>query len=301
MPKVFVSIINFNGKKDTLKCLQSVNELNKKGFDLSVVVLDNGSKEPFETDRKYNFDLKIIRSDRNLGFSGGQNLGIKYALGKEADFVLILNNDVTLDKDLIKNLLSSFDNGNYGLVSPKIYFEKGKEFHKGLYKENDLGKVIWYAGGVMDWQNVIGFHRGVDQVDKGQFDKAGETDFVSGCCMLVKKEVFEKVGLFVDKYFLYYEDNDLSQRAKKEGFSSFYEPKGFLWHDNAGSAGGSGSSLQDYYITRNRLLFGTRYASLRAKTALIKESIMILLKGRKWQKKGVLDFYTGKMGKGSYE
>jgi hypothetical protein len=303
MANVFISVVNFNGNKDTISCLKSLESLKVKDFSLNVVVVDNGSKEVFKANSKdfKNFTLHILRSEENLGFSGGQNLGIKLALVNNADFVVILNNDVYIDENLVINLLETFEKQkDCGIVSPKIYFAKGHEYHKDRYKEADLGKVIWYAGGKIDWKNVLAFHKGVDEVDKGQFEELEKTDYASGCCEMIKREVFEKVGLFDEKYFLYYEDNDLSQRAKKQGFESYYQPKAFLWHINAGSAGGSGSKLQDYYITRNRLLFGFKFASIRAKVALLKEGLRLIFLGREPQKKGVKDFLLGKFGKGSF-
>jgi hypothetical protein len=300
MPKVFVTLINYNSNQMTVDCLNSLNELNTSDFELNVVVVDNASQEKFTDNQKYKFNLKIIRSEANLGFSGGQNLGIKFALDNGADYVMVLNNDVTLDKELIVELLKTFAEKECGIVSPKIYFAKGHEFHKERYAQEDLGKVIWYAGGQIDWQNVIASHIGVDEVDKGQYQRIVEIDFASGCCELIKKDVFEKIGFFDDRYFLYYEDNDLSQRVKANNFKIYYQPKAIVWHLNAGSTGGSGSGLQDYYITRNRLLFGFRYANLRAKIALVRESLKNIISGRPWQKKGAIDFYLRKFGKGSY-
>jgi len=302
MSKVLISLIDFNGSKNTLLCLDSLNKVKAEGFELNVVVVDNASNEKFQTEKEYkNFSLKIIRSETNLGFAGGQNLGIKYGLENGIDYFVILNDDVILEENFLLKLLKTFDKEkNCGIVSPKIYFAKGYEFHKERYDVKDLGNVIWYAGGKMDWQNMIAAHRGVDEVDKGQYEKLEKTDFASGCCAAIKREVFEKVGLFDEKYFLYYEDNDLSQRIKKAGFAIYYQPKAFLWHLNAGSAGGSGSSLQDYYITRNRLLFGFKFASFKTKLALIKESLRLMLAGRPWQKKGAVDYYLGRFGKGSY-
>ncbi len=299
MPKVFISLITFNDNLSTSQCLESLEKLNKKGYDLYVVVIDNGSREKYETNKEYkNFDLKILYSGKNLGFSGGQNFGIKYALEQSADYIVVLNNDTIADENLIIELLNSFKD-SVGAVSPKIYFAKGYEFHKDRYETEDLGKVFWYAGGVIDWKNVIGKHRGVDEVDRGQFDKREETEVTTGCCMMVSREVFEKVGMFDDKFFLYYEDADLSMRMQKHGFKIIYESKAILWHKNAASTG-SGSELQDYYITRNRLVFGSRYASFRVKIALLRQSLKILLSGRKWQKTGVRDFYLNKLGSGSY-
>jgi GT2 family glycosyltransferase len=301
MTQVFTTLINYNSNKMTDDCLNSLEELNTTGFDLNVVVVDNASKEKFvDSAKQRKFGLKIISSEKNLGFAGGQNLGIKYSLENGADYVVILNNDVILDKNLFSEMLGTFAEKDCGIVSPKIYFAKGYEFHKDRYSEEDFGKVIWYAGGQIDWQNVIASHIGVDEVDKGQYDEVKEIDFSSGCCEMIKREVFEKTGFFDDRYFLYYEDNDLSQRAKTKNFKIFYQPKAIMWHLNAGSTGGSGSALQDYYITRNRLLFGFRYANLRAKIALGRESFKNILFGRTWQKKGAMDFYLRKFGKGSY-
>jgi GT2 family glycosyltransferase len=299
MVKVLISLIDFNGAKDTRLCLDSLDKAKVKDFELSVVVIDNASKEVFKTDKQYeNFKLNIIRSDTNLGFAGGQNLGIKWGLEKGIDYFVILNNDVFLDANFLSELLKTFTKENCGLVSPKIYFAKGHEYHLDKYKEQDLGKVIWYAGGKMDWENVLASHKGVDEVDKGQFDVLEKTDFASGCCVMIKREVFEKIGLFDEKYFLYYEDNDLSQRARRSGMEIYYQPNAMLWHLNAGSTGGSGSSLQDYYITRNRLLFGFKYASIKTKFALIKESLRFIISGRSAQRKGAIDFYLGRFGKG---
>lgn len=304
MKSVFISILNFNGRKNTIECLRSINKLSRNGLKINVVVVDNDSSERFSIDQGIldGISLKVIFNKKNLGFSGGQNIGIRYALENNAAYVLVLNNDTKLDEDIVYRLVEAAQTDKLiGIISPKIYFAKGYEFHKDMYSEKDLGKVIWYAGGLMDWKNVLGKHRGVDEVDKGQYEKTEETDFATGCCMLIKKEVFEKTGYFDERYFLYYEDNDFSQRVKSKGYKIIYEPKGILWHRNAGSSGGSGSTLQDYYITRNRLLFGMKYAPVRSQIALLRESFKTLIKGRRWQKKGVLDFYLRRFGKGSYE
>lgn len=303
MKHIFISLLNFNGKKNTLACLESLKVINQKSFQLTIVVVDNASKE--ELDLKNvtvgDIPLIVIKNNKNLGFSGGHNVAIKYGLENGADYILILNNDTYVDKNFLEELLKVAEEDNeIGILIPKIYFAPGFEFHKDRYSKKEQGRVFWYAGGEMDWANVIGRHRGVDSIDKGQYNKTQETEIATGCCMLVKKEVFENVGFLDDKYFLYYEDSDLSIRVKNKNFKIVYVPASLIWHKNAGSAGGSGSVLQDYYITRNRLIFGFKYAPFRSKLALFRESLLLLLKGRKWQKRGVLDFYLGKLGKGSY-
>jgi GT2 family glycosyltransferase len=303
MLSVYVSIINFNGNDNTLDCLRSLEKLHLADYLLHVVVIDNGSENKFIIPENSftKLSLTVLRNENNIGFAGGHNMGVSYALAHDADYVMILNNDTVVDKNILTELLKVIKKDKLaGIVTPKIYFAPGFEFHKDRYRKRELGNVFWYAGGIMDWDNVIGLHRGVNEVDKGQYDMPEATNFASGCCMLIKSEVFKKVGLFDQRYFLYYEDSDFNLRTKNVGYSIRYTPKAVIWHKNAGSAGGSGSELQDYYITRNRLLFGMQYAPWRTKFALLRESLRLFVTGREWQKKGILDFYFKKFGKGSF-
>jgi hypothetical protein len=302
MTKVFLVILNWNGGEMTLDCLRSVADIKKDKLAVITLVVDNGSVDNSvkEIQKRYP-EVRIVTNEKNLGFAEGNNVGIRVALAEGADFVCLLNNDVRVRADFLTELIKVADSDDQiGIVGGRIYFEKGYEFHKERYQKKDLGKVIWYAGGKIDWQNVYASHRGVDEVDKGQYDKTEETEYVTGCLMLVKRKVFEKIGLIDPKYFLYFEENDFCQKAKKAGFKLFYAPKAVIWHLNAGSSG-VGSSLQEYFITRNRLLFGFRWAPWRTKMALAKESFKFLFKGRPWQKTGVRDFYLGRFGRGSWE
>lgn len=301
--KVFISILDYNGKKNTIKCLESLDKIITEGTDTTIIIIDNASKDALLEKELLtkNLPVKLITNTDNLGFAGGHNVGMQYAIDQGADFILLLNNDTEVDKDFLIELLKVVDTDkNIAAVGSKIYFARGHEFHMDRYREKDLGKVFWYAGGITDWNNVYGLHRGVDEVDNGQYDTTGETDFASGCSVLLSTKVLKEVGLFDDRYFLYYEDGDLQERIKRVGYKIFYAPKSVLWHINAASSGGSGSPLQDYYISRNRMLFGFLYAPVRTKFALLRESLRIMLTGRKWQKKGVIDFYLKKFGKGSY-
>lgn len=298
MTKVFVIILNWNQSELTAECLESVSKVRVLSYELNIVVVDNASSKPFKT---HNKKCKVIRNIENFGFAGGNNVGIKYALENGADYIMILNNDTIVHPDLLHNLINSADShGQVGAISPMIYFAKGYEFHKDRYKEKDLGRVIWYAGGKLDWENVYGSTRSVDEVDSGKFKKTEETDFATGTCMFMPASAIKKAGMFDEKYFMYYEDTDLSIRFKKFGFRVLFEPSALVWHKVAQSSG-IGSNLNDYYTTRNRMLFGMKYASLRTKFALFRESIKLLLIGRKWQRIGVKDYYLGNFGRGSYE
>lgn len=293
--KIAIVVLNFNGLEDTLECLESLRRLEVAKNTLEIIVVDNASQDGSAEALSKLRDINLLTTSNNLGFCGGNNLGIKRALARGADWILILNNDTITDPHLIEVFLK--DAKDAGIITPKIYFSPGFEFHKSRYKKSELGKVIWYAGANIDWQNIIGTHNGVDEVDRGQFSKKREIDLATGACMFVSRKVFDNIGTFDEKYFLYLEDMDFCVRAKKAGFKILFEPKAILWHKNAASTGGSGSDLQDYYITRNRLLFAARYAKVRTKIAVVKQ--VIKESASPIKRKALLDFFTFKFGKGS--
>lgn len=304
LPKVSIIVLTWNAVDLTLEVLKDIGKLDTKGLLAETIVVDNGSTD--ETQEKLrgyklqNMPFKLIRNKENLGFAVGNNLGIKDALKRGADYVLLMNNDVIIPENLVVQLIKVAENDNkIGLLAPKMYFAEGYEFHKKRYKKSDLGKVLWYAGGKIDWNNIYSSHRGVDEVDKGQYDQQVDTDFTNGACVLIKKQAVEDIGYLDKNLFLYWEDADFSERARKAGWRVVYTPETYLWHKVA-QASGIGSDLNDYFLTRNRMVFGMRYARLRTKLALIKESFKLLISGRKWQKIGTRDFYLGRFGKGSW-
>lgn len=302
MKKITVVTVTFNSAEETHNLLTSLKKVEKKDFILEVIIVDNNSKVPFILyQSEQNPHTFLTATSQNLGFTGGYNWGIKKALEQKADYLVLLNNDTLVDPKCFEEFLATAESDSkIGIVVPKIYFAKGHEFHKDRYTESEKGKVFWYAGGYMDWANVFSRHRGVDEVDKGQYDQEEAINFATGCCLFVPAEVIKKIGGFDDELFLYFEDADFSQRVLQKGFKIIYQPKAVIWHVNAASGGGSGSILHDYYITRNRMLFGMRYAPFRSKIALIKESLRLLFNGREWQKKGIRDFYWHRWGKGSF-
>ncbi|MDP1721735.1 MAG: glycosyltransferase family 2 protein [Candidatus Gottesmanbacteria bacterium] len=309
MIKSYVAIIlvNWNGKKDTLECLASLRQVKSQksppkvdqplAEKVKVIVVDNGSTDGSVEAIRNNFpDVEVIETGRNLGFSGGNNAGIRRAREQGADFVWLLNNDTVVDKNALTTLIDACRDSRVGIAGSKIYFASGREYHKERYQETELGKVIWYAGGFIDWENMYASHRGVDEVDKGQYDKTEETLFVTGCSMMVRKEVFEKIGLFDEKFFAYLEDLDYCLRAKRAGYKLLYAPQSVVWHKNAGSSG-VGSETHQYYMTRNRLLMGMRYASIRTKFALAREALRFFVTGPSTHRKAVVDAFTGRWGK----
>lgn len=302
MKKLAVVTVNYNTAQDTTNFLHSLKHVKAPEIKLETIIVDNGSSDVYKLPENSKAEaMTLIRSESNTGFSGGYNRGIKEALARGADYILIINNDTVVDPDMIKNLIAVLDSKpQIGMTTPKIYFAKGHEFHKDRYSKDELGKVFWYAGGSTDWNNVMSIHRGIDEVDHGQYDTTQPVEFASGCCMLFKREVLEKIGLLDDRYFLYYEDADLNERVKRAGYKIYYVPSAVLVHVNAASTGGAGNVLHDYFLTRNKMLFGMTYAPLRTKLALIRESIRLLRSGRPFQKLGIRDFYSGRFNKGTY-
>lgn len=297
--KVAIIVLNWNGADYITNCLDSLVRLKMDKHSIEIVVIDNASTDSSVelVTSKYP-KIKLIETGQNLGYASGNNIGLQHAIDTHADWVWIVNPDIRVSPDSLSSLLSA-TNSTTGILGSKSYFEKGFEFHKDRYAPKDLGKVIWYAGGKMDWANVDSLHIGVNQVDHGQYDQASPTEFVTGASMLINCRMLETIGLFDPKYFLYYEENDLCQRAIRAGWQLVYVPQSVVWHANA-QATGIGSNLQDYFLTRNKLLFGLRWAPFRSKLAVIRQSLNLLFTGRPWQKRGVIDFYLARMGPGSY-
>lgn len=291
--KVAIITVNYNGKNDTLELLDSLKKLPPTTHHLLTVVVDNGSSDGSVSAIHKQFpDADILQTGQNLGYSGGYNKGIEYAQIWGADYFLLINNDTLIkDANLVEELIKTAQSDSkIGLVSPKILFAPGFEFHKKRYKPFEVGKVIWFAGGRFDWDNIGSIHRGIDEVDKGQYDGVEESEIFSGACVLIKREVLEKIGRFDEKYFLYFEDSDFVKRATDLGFKTYYNGKTFIYHKVSRSTG-IGSFITDYYHTRNRLIFGMKYGKLRTKLALLRETIKLLIVGRPVQRQGVLDYY----------
>ncbi len=278
MKKIFIIIINYHGEKDTQELLRSLNDVQKENFELEIIIVNNdyrrgGVDEVSDT-------IKIINNEKNLGFVKANNQGIAYAMEHGADGICLLNNDTTVSPDFLTELLkAAAENKTVGIISPKIYFYPGREFHHDKYQDQERGRVLWYAGGVFDLDNVYGTHRGVDEVDHGQYDKMQETDFATGCGMFIKKEVIEKIGKLDERYFAYLEDVDYCMRAKRAGFKIMYVPRAVIWHKNASSSGGPGSKLHFFLQERNRLIFGLKYAAPIVKLHLLLKLIRYLFSG----------------------
>ena len=232
--------VNYNGLKDTCELIDSI----PFNDTMEVIVVDNASKQNEATLIKKKYPkVNIIRSDTNLGFAGGNNLGIKAAKGK---YIFLINNDTIIkdfDFDSLINRLES--SPKIGVVCPKIKFTWGK-------------MLIQFAGytplsKITVRNKAIGF--GED--DLGQYDIPHPTPYAHGAAMLIKRDVIDKVGLMPECYFLYYEELDWSMMITRAGYEIWYEPACTIYHKESQTTG-QNSPLRTYYITRNRLLLVKR-------------------------------------------
>lgn len=299
MNSTAVIVLHYLNAQNTRDCLESLIRGNYQKDPFKLIVVANSDENNFSASLIRDYPLvEVIKPKENDGFAAGNNLGIKFALKEGYQHLILLNNDTIVSPDLVSKITEKTEKDNdIGLLSPKIYFAKGFEYYIDKYTDEDWGKVIWYGGGKIDWANVYASHRGVDEVDRGRFDKEEETDFATGCCLYIRSEVVKKIGYLDEKYFMYFEDVDYSVRAKKKGFKVSYYPNTCLWHKNAASSGKPGSSIHIYYQTRNRLYFGMKYAPILTKKSLFLESIRDIFKD-KVKRKAIRDFYFQRMGKG---
>ena len=241
IPRVTILILNWNGLQDTLACLASLQCVKYPNFD--ILVVDNGSCDGSTTVIRERFpEVRVIENERNLGFTGGNNVGLRH-LAQGVDYVLLLNNDTEVAPDFLGRLVDVAEaDPGIGIVGPKIY-----------YHEQPV--VIWSAGGTIDWQRGKSRMLELDELDEGQSGVVPrEVDFVSGCALLVKRAVLEQIGLLDERFFAYYEEIEWCVRAKREGFKIVHVPRAKVWHKIPLDARDS-SPIVQYYMSRNRILF----------------------------------------------
>ncbi|MEA3254643.1 MAG: glycosyltransferase family 2 protein [Candidatus Altiarchaeota archaeon] len=233
-PKVSIVILNWNGWEDTLECLKSLHQTTYPNYD--IIVVDNGSTDnsPKILRRIYS-GIDLIENKENIGFGEGNNVGINYALNRGADYILLLNNDTTVDPKFLSELVEAAEgNPDAGILGSKIYY-----YHKP--------EVVWLS--CYKINSLTGL---CIQVDKGV--DAGECDYVAGCAMLIRKEVFDKIGLFDPDFYLYGEDAEFCIRASfHRGYRILYVPTAKIYHKVSASSK-SDSPIYNYYISRNVLL-----------------------------------------------
>ena len=252
--KVAIIIVNWNGYDLTKTCLVSLREIHYPNFQ--TVLIDNGSLDQSGDKLKSEFpEIELIACSENLGFTGGNNLGIKWALENYHDYVLLLNNDTVVEPDFLQPLVSFLErNHDYGAAQPKIMFEKERN-------------KIWNAGGGYFKWLVMSWSVGIGKEDHGQFDEEKDTPWITGCAMMVRSDVIKEAGMLDNRFFAYYEDVEWSLRIQKSGYRLRYLPKSKIYH----VAGGSSKKIKTkegivppiihFYRTRNHLFLIRKHAN----------------------------------------
>ena len=259
--QISIIAINYNGLKDTCELIET---LPLEDESLEVIVVDNASKEDEASIIKKRYSqVKVIRSNQNLGFAGGNNLGIKAAKGK---YLFFINNDTLLRHQTsdIRHLIYRLESSpKIGMVCPKIRFAWG---------DNPIQFAGYTPLSLITMRNHA---IGCGEPDKGQYDTAHPTPYAHGAAMMVKREVIEKAGMMPECYFLYYEELDWSMMIRRAGYDIWYEPACTIYHKESQTTG-QNSPLRAYYLTRNRLLFvkrnysnATRYLSYAYLIAIV--------------------------------
>jgi len=298
-PKVAVIVLNYNGTADTLECLRS---LTRCTYDnVLIIVVDNASADADALAYAVRNEfpkIHFLPRTENTGFSGGNNAGIRYALEHGSDYVVLLNNDTTVDPDFITRMIAAAHSDEHiGIVGAKIYF----------YTEPDR---IWFNGADFSWRDG-GKHFQYGEQDAAPHEQTViPTPFVTGCAMLITKTVIEKIGLLEKAFFMYYEDIDYCLRAQRAGFALRIAQGAHVWHKVSRSSAGMGAPRVQYYHVRNALLLTSRNASVFVKIGVYAWSVlhyikqivkrMIMPKTRDISimiMRGIADFYREKFGK----
>jgi GT2 family glycosyltransferase len=241
MSSVSLVTVNFNHSYLTEALLESIDQKNTYQ-QLEIIVVDNGSRDNPVPGWLIKYPhVQFIRSAVNLGFAGGNNLGLKVATG---DYLFLINNDTEITECLIETLAATLDeHPEVGMVSPKIkYF--------------DEPEMLQYAGFTpMDYYTCRNRCIGLHEIDKGQYDNlTGPTGYIHGAAMMIRRTAIEKAGLMPEVYFLYYEEMDWVERMKKAGYTIWVNMQALIYHKESVSVGGK-SALKEYFMNRNRILF----------------------------------------------
>ncbi len=283
-PSVAIIVVNYNGFEDTKECIKSIKKCNYDNY--SIVVVDNAS-----TEKPLNATIEYIKQNSvyiemvsNDGFAAGNNVGIKWALERNFEFCLLINNDTTVDINFLSKLVNAFEaNCDAGILGGRINF-----FTKPDH--------IWYGGGHIDNTYGGAQHENYNQVI-GITDSVREVQFITGCLMLIPVKVLKKVGLLDESFFLYEEDTEFCLRVMKQGYRLLYVDDAVIYHKISASTQ-KNTTLKSYYELRNKFILADQYYDhpKRVCTRLIYRSTKECIRGRRTFKSLIMAYYDYKIG-----
>ena len=239
-PLLFSIIVHYGEVEKTQSCLQALNHCDPSDWNHRIILIDNSQNWHLPSEAMKQENLIVIHSETNLGFAGGVNLGLRCAMEREADFVLLLNNDLRLDPQVLVHLREATRRyPRAGLYGGKIFLA-------------DDPNRIWFAGGVVHPWLGRTRHRGFRQLDSNAYEASQVVDYLTGALLLISREVVQRVGYFDESYFLYYEDSDFALRARAEGYTPMFVPQVKAWHAVGAAQNGEWTERYLYFQTRNR-------------------------------------------------
>lgn len=251
-PKIVSIVLTWNSADFIDECIRS---LINSSYKTDILIIDNDSSDNTRELIYKNFpDIKVINTGKNLGYAGGNNIGIRNALENNNDYIFILNPDAVVAHNCIKKLLDRLEQEKQvAAVSPKIYF----------YNSNK----IWFVGSNINWHSGETLQLGGE--DNGQYDHIRYTQRINGCAVMLRSQQIRNVGFMDDQFFLYYEETDWSVKFTDCGLKLGIVTDAKVWHKTSASTGGYSSPLYHYYMTRNRLLFMQKHKPLNLPLAVI--------------------------------
>lgn len=256
--KVFIILLNYNGYKDTIEAVESLENITYKNYE--IVIVDNDSTDnSFEMlKEKLNNKHHLIPSGKNNGFAFGNNVGIKFALENGADYVLLINNDTTVEEDFLDHLVYSIEKDEKIGISTGLilnYYDKNK---------------IWFDGGELNWDKFYGYHINENKLLSEVNLKQRDITFATGCLMLIKSDVINKIGLLPEEYFMYYEDVDFCANLQNNNYKIYYNPKSIIYHKISAASGEAESPFAVEWNNRNRIKFMKKYKNNVTKYKYVK-------------------------------
>lgn len=250
-PRVSIIILNWNSYDVTFECLLSLRKMDYRNFE--VVMVDNGSVDSSDEKLEQNApEIRLIRNGANLGFAGGCNVGIRDAMRRGADYVLLLNNDTVVAPDFLSQMMAVAESDSrIGALSPKILFF-------------DHPDRLNYAGGIHKRWRLYPKTIGLFQRDDGSYDELREVSFLTGCAFLIKAEVVRKIGVLEEIYFHFYEDIEWSLRVVQAGYKGIYVPRAKIWHkEHYVTNKNHGNGFIEFYLARNNMIYVRKHLPLR--------------------------------------
>jgi GT2 family glycosyltransferase len=248
LPRVAAVVVNYNGKEITLQAVESLRRMSYSNFDL--VVLDNASTDgsPEAIAAAYP-DLRQVRVEVNRGSASGYAHGFRWAFENGYDYVLLLNNDIEVEPDLLTELVKVAESApDVGCVGPKCYFHGDR-------------RRLWSAGGILRFRESITRERGYGEIDRGQYDRDAEVDYVNGCAILIRRAAAEAAGMWDDVFYICVDDADFCTRVKRQDFRCLYAHRAVLYHMVAYTTGGY-SPGRNFQFGRSGAIYARRYARL---------------------------------------